>query len=81
MMLAQVGSSTLLILTRMIYYANYTKSFYIYTLSSQLFRSLFIHRLKFSIRQIPGQHAPVLLLDLSGTNNEGTVGAQNRQAP
>jgi hypothetical protein len=75
MMLVQVGLSSLLILTRMIYYAyyilgptltgynkmigsflmsfttllyyaNYAKSFYIYTLSSQLFRSIFIERIK-----------------------------------
>ncbi len=76
MMFVQVGFSSLLILTRMIYYAyyvlappltgynkligtflmsfttqlyyaNYAKSFYIYTLSSQLFRSVFFHRVKF----------------------------------
>jgi hypothetical protein len=74
MMLAQVGLSFVLILTRMIYYAyyilappltgsnrmigaflmsfttllyysNYAKSFYVYTLSSQLFRSIFKQRL------------------------------------
>ncbi len=74
-MLVQVGLSSFLILTRMIYYAyyilgpsftgykkmvgsflmsfttllyyaNYAKSFYIYTLTSQLFRSVFIQRLK-----------------------------------
>jgi hypothetical protein len=81
MMLVQVGCSSVLILTRMIYYgyyvlappmtgydklvgsflmsfttqlyyANYAKSFYIYTLSSQLFRSVFFHRVKFGIRKI-----------------------------
>ncbi|CAF1052485.1 unnamed protein product [Adineta steineri] len=75
MMLVQVGLSSLLTLTRMIYYAyyilgpsltgynkmigsflmsfttllyytNYAKSFYIYTLSSRLFRSVFLQRLK-----------------------------------
>jgi hypothetical protein len=79
MMLVQVGLSSLLILTRMIYYAyyilgpsltgydrmigsflmsfttllyyaNYAKSFYIYTLSSRLFRSVFIERIKECIR-------------------------------
>ncbi len=78
-MLVQVGLSSLLILTRMIYYAyyilgpsltgydrmigsflmsfttllyyaNYAKSFYIYTLSSRLFRSVFIERIKECIR-------------------------------
>jgi hypothetical protein len=78
-MLVQVGLSSLLILTRMIYYAyyilgpsltgydrmigsflmsfttllyyaNYAKSFYIYTLSSQLFRSVFIERINECIR-------------------------------
>jgi hypothetical protein len=92
MMLFQVGFSSLLILTRMIYYAyyvlappltgydkligsflmsfttlvyyaNYTKSFYIYTLSSQLFRSIFVQRVKFCSRKILGQHAPAILGD------------------
>lgn len=74
-MLVQVGSSSLLILTRMIYYAyyllgptligekkiiggflmsfttllyytNYAKSFYIYTLSSHLFRTIFFERIR-----------------------------------
>jgi hypothetical protein len=78
-MLVQVGLSSLLILTRMIYYAyyilgptltgykkmigsflmsfttllyyaNYAKSFYIYTLSSQLFRAIFLERIKELIR-------------------------------
>jgi len=82
MMLFQVGVSSLLILTRMIYYAyyvlappltgynkliggflmsfttelyyaNYTKSFYLYTLSSQLFRSVFLLRVKFCIQNNP----------------------------
>jgi hypothetical protein len=81
MMLVQVGFSSLLILTRMIYYAcsilgpsltgynrlvgsfmssftillyytNYAKSFYIYTLSSHLFRSIFVHRVKSGIQKI-----------------------------
>ncbi len=81
-MLFQVGVSSLLILTRMIYYAyyvlappltgynkwiggflmsfttelyyaNYTKSFYLYTLSSQLFRSVFLLRVKFCIQNNP----------------------------
>jgi hypothetical protein len=92
MMLFQVGFSSLLILTRMIYYAyyvlappltgynkligsflmsyttlvyyaNYCKSFYIYTLSSHLFRSVFIHRVKFFIRKILGQYTPAILSD------------------
>jgi hypothetical protein len=75
MMLVQVGLSSFLILTQMIYYtyfilgpkltgynkliggffmslttlfyyANYAKSFYIYTLTSQLFRTIFIERIK-----------------------------------
>jgi hypothetical protein len=92
MMLFQVGFSSLLILTRMIYYAyyvlappltgynkligsflmsfttlvyyaNYTKSFYIYTLSSQLFRSIFLQRVKLCIRKILGRHTPAILRD------------------
>jgi hypothetical protein len=81
MMLVQVGLSSLLILTRMIYYtyyilgptltgynkmigsflmsfttllyyANYAKSFYIYTLTSQLFRSVFMERIKEYLQKI-----------------------------
>ena len=81
MMLAQVGFSSLLILTRMIYYAyyglaptptgynelvgafltvftvqlyyaNYAKSFYLYTLTSHLFRSIFINRIKYYINRL-----------------------------
>ena len=80
-MLVQVGLSSLLILTRMIYYAyyilgppltgynkligsflmsfttllyyaNYAKSFYVYTLSSRLFRLIFVQRLKECMRKI-----------------------------
>ena len=82
-MLLQVGFSSLLILTRMIYYAyyvlappltgynrligsflmsfttqlyyaNYAKSFYIYTLSSQLFRSILFNRVKTFIYKLFG---------------------------
>ena len=92
MMLVQVGLSSLLILTRMIYYAyfllappltgynrlvgsflssftiqlyyaNYVKSFYIYTLSSQLFRSVFFERIKFILRKILGPYASIILRD------------------
>ena len=78
-MLVQVGLSTLLIMTRMsyyahytlsppvtvndrafssfmssltilLYYANYAKSFYVYTLSSHLFRSIFVQRVKSLLR-------------------------------
>ena len=92
MMLVQVGFSSVLILTRMIYYAyyvlappltgynkligsflmsftiqlyyaNYVKSFYIYTLSSQLFRSVFVDRIKFILRKILRTHTPEILLD------------------
>lgn len=81
MMLVQVGLSSLLILTRMIYYAyyilgpsltgynrmigsflmsfttllyysNYAKSFYIYTLTSPLFRSVFLQRIRECLQTI-----------------------------
>jgi hypothetical protein len=81
MMLVQVGLSSFLILTRMIYYTyyilgptltgydkligaffmslttllyytNYAKSFYIYTLTSQFFRSVFIERIKIFFQKI-----------------------------
>jgi hypothetical protein len=92
MMLVQVGFSSLLILTRMfyyayyvlappltgynkligsflmsfttqLYYANYCKSFYIYTLSSPLFRSVFILRVKFFSQKIFRPNTPVILSD------------------
>ncbi|CAF4186049.1 unnamed protein product [Rotaria sordida] len=105
MMLFQVGFSTLLVLTRMIYYAyyvlappltgydkligsflmsfttlvyyaNYAKSFYIYTLSSQLFRSVFFHRMEFFLRKILGQYATVICKDKAVHNVE--TSATNR---
>ncbi|CAF1158306.1 unnamed protein product [Rotaria sordida] len=100
MMLGQIGLSSLLIMTRMIYYAyyilklratgyeklvdsfltsftilvyytNFAKSFYIYTLSSHLFRSIFIHRIKLVIRKILGQYGQSIFND----NNIQTVTA------
>ena len=38
--------SFLMSFTTLVYYANYCKSFYVYTLSSQLFRTVFIKRVK-----------------------------------
>lgn len=40
----------------LIFYVNYAKSFYIYTLSSHHFRSIFVQRTKLLIRLIPGRH-------------------------
>ncbi|UJR27578.1 hypothetical protein I4U23_008859 [Adineta vaga] len=102
MMLFQVGFSSVLILTRMIYYAyyvlgpslggynrlvgsflmsfttlvyyaNYCKSFYVYTLSSHLFRSTFINRMKFCIRKVFCQHITVIHGDNSVNTMESTV--------
>jgi hypothetical protein len=101
-MLFQVGFSSLLVLTRMIYYAyyvlgptltgydrligsflmsfttlvyysNYAKSFYIYTLSSQLFRSVFLHRMKLFVGKILGQYALVRCLHTTMDTVETTV--------
>lgn len=101
-MLFQVGFSSVLILTRMIYYAysvlgptpsgydrlvgsfmmsfttqvyyaNYCKSFYVYTLSSRLFRSTFVRRVKFGMRKMLGQHAPTILSDNSVNTVDTTV--------
>jgi len=44
--------SFLMSFTTLLYYANYAKSFYIYTLSSQLFRSIFIERIQEYIQKI-----------------------------
>lgn len=41
--------------TIILYYANFAKSFYIYTLTSHLFRSTFIHRIKSLIRKVFGE--------------------------
>jgi hypothetical protein len=108
MMLVQVGFSSLLILTRMIYYAyyvlappltgynkligsflmsftiqlyyaNYAKSFYIYTLSSQLFRSVFFHRVKFGIQKIFRPYASPLLGGVTINTIENTGATLNRQ--
>lgn len=85
-MLFQVGISSFLILTRMVYYAysilrppmnsnerviaafltaitillyyaNYAKSFYIYTLSSRLFRSILIERINTFLKIIPSKNS------------------------
>lgn len=102
MMLAQVGFSSLLILTRMIYYAyyvlappltgynkligsflmsfttqlyyaNYAKSFYIYTLSSHLFRSIFLNRIKYYIGRMLGRYTPGMLANSTGTHLDTTA--------
>ncbi|CAF2894769.1 unnamed protein product [Rotaria sp. Silwood2] len=49
--------------TILLYYANFAKSFYIYTLSSHLFRSIFMYRIKVGIRKILGQYTPSMLND------------------
>ena len=38
--------------TILLYYANYAKSFYVYTLSSHLFRSVFIQRVQLCVRKV-----------------------------
>ncbi len=107
MMLVQVGFSSLLILTRMIYYAyyvlappltgynrligsflmsftiqlyyaNYAKSFYLYTLFSPLFRSVFVARVKFFIQKLLGQHTPVVLAHDTMKMTQMTGGMTNQ---
>lgn len=51
--------SFLMSFTTLVYYANYTKSFYIYTLSSNLFRSIFLNRVKFFIEKTIGENIPM----------------------
>ncbi|CAF4658184.1 unnamed protein product, partial [Rotaria sp. Silwood2] len=65
--------SFLMSFTTLVYYANYAKSFYIYTLSSQLFRSIFMNRIKSCIRKILGRYIPVIHLDEGFTNNMATI--------
>ena len=108
MMLVQVGFSSLLILTRMIYYAyfllappltgynrligsfltsftiqlyygNYVKSFYVYTLSSQLFRSIFFDRMKFILRKILGPYASIILKDTTVSRIENVTNTLTKQ--
>ncbi len=109
MMLVQVGFSSLLILTRMIYYAyyvlappltgynkligsflmsfttqlyyaNYCKSFYIYTLSSQFFRSVFMDRTKFCVQKLLGRYTPTILLDSAARGAPITSGTLKKHA-
>ncbi|CAF3544318.1 unnamed protein product [Rotaria sp. Silwood1] len=47
----KVIGSFLMSLTTLLYYTNYVKSFYIYTLTSQLFRSIFIQRIHSCIQK------------------------------
>jgi hypothetical protein len=101
-MLVQVGFSSLLILTRMIYYAyyvlappwtgyyklvgsflmsfttllyyaNYAKSFYIYTLSSHLFRTVFKNRMKVCIQKILGRYMSAAMGNASANTFEATA--------
>ncbi|CAF4862546.1 unnamed protein product [Rotaria socialis] len=52
--------SFLMSFTTLVYYANFTKSFYIYTLSSRLFRSIFLLRVELYFRKIFGRYATVI---------------------
>ena len=71
--------STLLIsITGMCFYANYAKSFYIYTLSSQLFRSIFVARVKLGMRKVLGRYHPTIFSDTRVTNIERTGGSRTR---
>ncbi len=54
------------------FYVNYAKSFYIYTLASHHFRSIFVERIKLLIQIIPGRHASATL-KRSKTHNVGTT--------
>ncbi len=106
MMLVQVGLSSLLIMTRMIYYAyyvlgpkltgydrlvgsfmmsfttllyyaNYAKSFYVYTLSSQLFRNVFLQTVKIYIQRMLGQYTPNVFLESSIANSVDPLAKRN----
>ena len=66
--------------TNLLFYANYAKSFYLYTLSSNLFRSIFVQRIRFLSRKILGQRVPAVL-ERSNTNNaELTAGSHAQPA-
>ncbi|CAF3381597.1 unnamed protein product [Rotaria socialis] len=65
--------SFLMSFTTLVYYANFTKSFYIYTLSSHLFRSIFMDRIKFFLRKALGRYNPALSLERSITRNGTTM--------
>ena len=44
--------SLILSITNLFYYLNYAKSFYIYTLSSGMFRSIYIQRVKCLVQRV-----------------------------
>jgi len=58
---ARWADSFLMSFTISLYYTNFAKSFYVYTLASHLFRSVFIHRIKSCLRTILGRHTPLIL--------------------
>lgn len=66
--------------TNLLFYANYAKSFYLYTLSSNLFRSIFVQRIRFISRKILGQRVSAVL-ERSNTNKaEVTAGSRAQRA-
>jgi hypothetical protein len=70
----------LVTITNLLFYTNYAKSFYLYTLTSNLFRSIFIQRIKIIAGKTFGQHVSAAW-EASKTNNaEVTAGARAQQA-
>ena len=61
-----------------LHHMNYAKSFYICTLSSQLFRSIFVARVKFGMRKVLGRYHPTIFSDTRVSNFERTGGSRTR---
>ena len=71
-------SSLATAVTAHLYYINYAKSFYIYTLSSQLFRSIFVQRVKLGMRKLFGRYHPAIFRETRVSNIGRTDGSLMR---
>lgn len=54
----------------LLFYTNYTKSFYVYILSSHLFRSVYIHQLKTILQFVFGRYIPVAFEQYLANNRD-----------
>ena len=71
-------SILLISVTTLCFYANYAKSFYIYTLSSQLFRSIFVQRVKLGMRKLFGRYHLAIFRETHVSNIGRTDGSLMR---
>ena len=66
----------IIVTTNLLFYVNYAKSFYLYILFSQLFRSIFIQRIRLIARKFLGQRVLVVLIGSKTNNAEVTAGSR-----